>query len=79
MLRGIFREHVREEAAFASSTLEWTAVRAAVLSDKPATGSVTASNMGPNTRITRADLADFLVAQLDDDQYLRTAISVTGD
>jgi putative NADH-flavin reductase len=49
-----------------------------VLKDDPATGSYTASNTGPNTRITRADIATALVDQLDTTTHNRAAISVTN-
>ena len=58
--------------------LRWTAVRAAVLTNKPGTSRVQASNTGPNRTIPRADLASFLVEQLSSDEYVNQAISVTA-
>ena len=78
MLRNILDEHAREEEIFAASSLDWTAVRAAVLTNKPATGRVIASNTGPNKTIPRADLAVFLVAELVGQDHLNRAISVTS-
>ena len=78
MLRKILAEHAREEEVFAASPLDWTAVRAAVLTDKPATGRMIASNTGPNKTIPRADLAGFLVAELISPDHLNRAISVTS-
>ncbi|MDE0260943.1 MAG: NAD(P)H-binding protein [Bryobacterales bacterium] len=78
MLRTIFEEHTREEEIFASSALDWTAVRAAVLTNKPATGRMVASNAGPIKTIPRADLAAFLVAELVNQDYVNRAISVTS-
>jgi putative NADH-flavin reductase len=78
MLKKILAEHAREEEIFAASSLDWTAVRAAVLTDRPATGRVNASNTGPNKTIPRADLAAFLVGELVRPDYLKQAISVTS-
>ena len=78
MLRTILAEHAREEEIFASSALDWTAVRAAVLTNKPATGRIVASNAGPIKTIPRADLAAFLVAELVNQDYVNRAISVTS-
>ena len=78
MLRNILAEHTREEEIFASSAMDWTAVRAAVLTNKPATGRIVASNDGPNKTIPRADLAAFLVAEIVNQEYVNRAISVTS-
>ena len=78
ILKKILAEHAREEEIFAASSLDWTAVRAAVLTDKAATGRINASNTGPNNTIPRADLAAFLVAELVSQDHLNQAISVTS-
>lgn len=78
VLRKILAEHAREEEIFAASALDWTAVRAAVLTNKAATGRIVASNAGPIKTIPRADLAAFLVAELVNQDYVNRAISVTS-
>lgn len=78
MLRNVFADHEAQEAIVEQSPLDWTIVRAAVLKDDPATGHYTATNTGPNTRITRADIAAALVDQLTDSTHSRAAISVTN-
>ena len=78
MLRNLFADHLAQEALVKASPLEWTIVRSAVLTDKASTGTHTATNTGPIRRITRADLAGFLVAQLTDKTHVRQAISVTA-
>ena len=55
-----------------------TIVRPAVLNDQPASGKCRASNSGSVRKISRADLADFLVKQISDKSYIRQAISVTS-
>ncbi|MEL7208951.1 MAG: NAD(P)H-binding protein, partial [Actinomycetota bacterium] len=77
MLRNVFADHEAQEALVHQSTLDWTIVRAAVLKDGPAVGSYDATNSGPITKITRADVAACLVDQLDASDHVRQAISVT--
>ena len=78
MLGTILAEHTREEEIFASRALDWTAVRAAVLTNRPATGRIVASNTGPVKTIPRADLAAFLVAELVNQDHVNRVISVTS-
>lgn len=77
MLRNILADHRAQEAVVEGSKADWTIVRSAVLTDKPATGAVTATKTGPTKRISRADLAGYLVEQLTDASLARQAISVT--
>jgi len=78
MLRNIIADHRAQEAVVERSGADWTIVRSAVLTDKPATGSVTATKTSPTRRISRADLAGYLVDQLSDDSLTRQTISVTN-
>ena len=78
MLRNVFADHQAQEELVRRSNADWTIVRAAVLSDKLESRSVTASNAGRTKRIHRAALAGFLVDQLNDSTYSRQAISVTS-
>lgn len=78
ILRNVFADHQAQEAIVQQSSLDWTIVRAAVLKNDPATGHYIASNTGPTTHITRADVAAALVDQLDNATFSRTAISVTN-
>lgn len=78
ILRNLFTDHEAQEAIVQQSPLDWTIVRSAVLNDKPAAGSYTPTNSGQVKRISRADLADFLVTQVSDPTYNRQAISVAS-
>ena len=78
MLRNVLADHRRQEARVKQSSLNWTIVRSAVLTDKPPTGSYTVSNTDSVKRISRQDLADFLAKQVVDSTYTRQAISVTS-
>ena len=77
MLRNIYSDHVNQEALIKKSSLDWTIVRAAILKDGPASGDYTASNSGKVKNINRADLADFLIRQVSDQNYRKQAVSVT--
>jgi len=72
--RGLYRDMRVMEHAVANSGLEWVIVRASGLTDGPATGDyrVETGHLPPGgSRLSRADLADFLVTQLRaDSEYL---------
>jgi putative NADH-flavin reductase len=55
--------------------LDWTAVRPPIVTDAQATGRVQADpvRLKPGGRIGRADIAAFIVDQLDDRRFLRQA------
>ncbi len=78
MLRNIYADHEAQEAVVRGSRLDWTIVRAAILKDEPASGNYTPGNTAKVGHISRADLADFLVRQVDDSTYMKQAISVTS-
>ena len=78
LLRNIHADHTAQEAIVRASSLDWTIVRAAILSDDPASGKTTATNTGKIVRIGRADLAAFLVREAGEGAYSRQAISVTS-
>lgn len=78
LLRNVFADHEAQEAIVEQSPLHWTIVRPAVLKDSPATGSYTATNTGPITKITRADVAAALVDRLTDQTSSGGWISVTN-
>lgn len=58
------------------SDLDWTIVRLPMLNNGPKSGKVKAGYMGRGevgTRISRADIADFMLKQVQDKKYLRQA------
>ena len=77
-LRTILAEHTTQEAIVRESSLDWTVVRAAILNDDPPSGRVIATNEGKVERISRADLAEFLVAEASAGAYSGQAVSVTS-
>lgn len=63
-------DHAEQEAAVAASGLDWTVVRPGGLTDGPETGSVvvqeTAERRRMKSRISRADVATYIVEALGD-------------
>jgi len=55
-----------------ASGLEWTVVRGPRLTDAPGTGTYRVGWVGVNasTQIPRADLARFILTQVEDDQFV---------
>jgi putative NADH-flavin reductase len=76
-LRHVYRDKEVQEQAISKSKLNWVIVRPALLTNGPKTGvyqaglKYTRSSIVP--RISRADVADFMLKQLTDDAYLRKA------
>jgi hypothetical protein len=64
-----------------ASNLDWTLVRVLLLDNKPKTGNVKTGYPGRNklgTRVSRADLADFMLKQVKDTEYIRQAPIITN-
>ena len=78
MLRNIYHDHEAQEEVVKASSLDWTLVRAAILKDAPATGVYNPGNTGKVGHINRADVADFLVKQVNEKTYIKQAVSVTS-
>jgi putative NADH-flavin reductase len=80
-LRHAFKDHERQEAAIKQSSLDWTIVRPPYLTDGPRTGSYRHGFSTTDTRIqgkiSRADVADFMIKQLTDDTYLHQTPGVS--
>ena len=78
--RGI-RHHVSQEDQVIQSGLDWTIVRPAAYTDGERTGDYRhgfpATEMGLKLKISRADVADFVLAQLTDDSNIRMTPGVS--
>ncbi|CAA9269086.1 MAG: hypothetical protein AVDCRST_MAG57-2970 [uncultured Blastococcus sp.] len=80
-LRGSTADKGAMEGAVTASGLDWTIARPAILTDKAATGTV--RTFDPATgekarRISRVELAAWLVAQLDHSDNVRRAVTVAS-
>jgi len=63
-----------------TSDREWTVVRLPMLTDDPKTGNVKVGYVGKGmgSRIARADIADFMLAQLSDKTYVRKSPAISN-
>ncbi len=78
-LRGSTKDKTMMEDEVVRSGLNYVIARPPILKDDPPTGVATV--IGPNTTghaITRADLANFLVDQLEADDHLGRAVTVVN-
>ncbi len=75
-----FWDKVRQEEAIGSSDLDWVIVRPGALKNSAARGEYrhgpSLGNFLWTVRISRADIADFMLKQVTDDTYLGTAVAV---
>jgi putative NADH-flavin reductase len=72
-VKSMFADKVIQEREVRQSDLDWIIVRPATLTDGPKTGNYKAGvplSIGLNAKISRADVADFLLKQVVDDTYL---------
>ena len=73
-LRHAFADHERQEAVIKGSSLDWIIVHPPHLSDGPRTGryrhGFPVTDTSIQGKISRADVADFMLRQLTDDTYL---------
>lgn len=81
-LRGANKDKAQMESTVSTSGLDWVILRPAILSDEPAKGDVRifrAETGEKADKITRADLASFMVAQLSSDEHLHQAVTIAND
>lgn len=79
-LRELYQDMGVLEDIVRSSRLDWTLVRAGYLTDKPATGDFRVEdgkNPPGGSRLSRADLANFLLDQLSDARWSKRAPTLT--
>jgi len=81
LLRAAFADHVSQEDQVIRSGLDWTIVRPAAYTDGERTGNYRhgfpATEKGLKLKISRADVADFVLAQLTDESYIRMTPGVS--
>lgn len=63
-----------------SSDLDWTVIRLPMLTDDPKTGNVKVAYVGKGmgSRIARADIATFLIEQIDDKTYIHKSPAISN-
>jgi kynurenine 3-monooxygenase len=78
VLRNAIADHDGQERVIMASDLDWTIARCVGLTDEPARGEVhvlTEGRVG-GSRVARADVAAWLVANLADATYSRAAVTL---
>jgi putative NADH-flavin reductase len=74
LLKDAYQDHERQETVIRSSNLQWTIVRPAAFTDGPLTGvykhGFSALDQSIKLKIGRADVANFMLRQLTDDDYV---------
>jgi putative NADH-flavin reductase len=72
IVKNVYEDKERQEEAIKQSDLDWVIVRPAQLTDEPARGkySVYLGGSYKAKKISRADVARFMLAQLSEDTYV---------
>lgn len=82
MLMKPLTDHNEQEAALFASPLQWTVVRPAGLTNDAEVGTLTTLKDGETGkikgRVTRADLAAFILSTIDDESTIHECISVSN-
>ena len=80
LLKSSRDDHEAQEAAVKDSGLDWTIIRPSGLTDTPRTGVYdVGENIPANTsKISRADVADLILKELNQDTFIGKAITITN-
>ena len=76
-----YEDIVNVAEAVRASDLDWTIVRLTMLNNKPKSGKVRAGYIGRGevgSGISRADIADFMLSQIEDEKYVRQAPAISN-
>jgi putative NADH-flavin reductase len=80
-MHAAYEEIISVAETVRASDLDWTIVRLTMLNDKPKSGKVRVGYVGKGevrTWISRADVADFMLKQVEDTKYLRQAPAISN-
>jgi putative NADH-flavin reductase len=80
LLEDIFADKLAGEAYLRDSGLDWTIVYPVLLTNGPRTGRYRSGEhlvLSGMPKISRADVADFVLAQLADGRYLRKVVAIS--
>jgi len=80
LLRSSRQDHEAQEAVVKKSDLNWTIIRPSGLTDGELTGSYALGEniKGESSRIAAADVAHAIVKELDNNTFVRMAVTVTN-
>jgi hypothetical protein len=78
--KNVFEDMLKTVTLVRESGLDWTVVRVPMLTDDPASGRIkvgmVGKGMGP--RISRADMAAFILEQVSSAKYIRKAPAISN-
>ena len=78
LLRHVFADKERQDAIIRATSLEWTIVQPAALTNGPRTGTyrvgTCAGRLFP--RVSRADVAHFMIEELESPRHVRQVVSL---
>ena len=79
-MRPAYEDIVHTAQTVRASDRDWTIIRVSMLTDNPQKDHVKTGyvNKQMGMRITRADLAAFMLKQMEDTQYLRQAPAISN-
>ena len=80
-MRDAYEDIVSAAETVRNSDLDWTIVRLSMLNNNAKSGKVRAGYVGKGevgTSISRADVADFMLKQVEDTKYLRQAPAISN-
>jgi putative NADH-flavin reductase len=81
LARGVLRDKEAMEALLRGSGADWTVVRPPILTDGPATGRYRTGadlRLSFTSRVSRPDLADFMLDELDTNAHVRRAVAIAS-
>lgn len=80
VLRSAYEDIVNTAQVVRASDCDWTIVRVSMLTDAPKAGSVKVGYVDKKMgmRLSRADLAEFMLKQVQDTKYLRQAPAISN-
>ena len=76
----VYEDMVQTVEIVRTSGLDWTVVRVPMLTDDPAKGDLKTAYVGKGMglRITRSDMAAFMLSQLEDDSFIGQAPAISN-
>ena len=80
LLKSSREDHEAQETAVKQSELDWTIIRPSGLTDEPRTGmyEVGENIFAKTSRISRADVADLIVKELEQNVLIHKAVTITN-
>jgi putative NADH-flavin reductase len=76
LLRHVFADKERQDAIIRASSLDWTIVQPATLTNGPRTGTYRVGSCAGRLfpRTSRADVADFMIGELENPRHIRQVV-----